>query len=72
MTVKTRSYVDMPEYPEAWELVSAHFKDDKKSRLWFTVSNPMLGNVAPADMLATGRGSRLLKIIKDMLAGNHA
>lgn len=56
---------------EARALVSEFFKDEPhKAEIWWTIPNPMLGNVAPEIMLKIGRGDKLLKQIKNQLEGN--
>ena len=46
------------------ELVAQHFSGDpKKTALWFTVRNPLLGNVAPRDMIRLGRYHKVLRLV---------
>lgn len=52
-------------------LVAGHFKGDaSKTALWFTVPNPLLGNVTPRDMIRFGRYQKLFKFIINALAEN--
>ena len=52
-------------------LVAEHFKGDaKKTALWFTTPNPLLGNISPRDMIRFGRYKRLFKFIFNALAEN--
>lgn len=52
-------------------LVAGHFKGDShKTALWFTVPNPLLGNITPRDMIRFGRYQRLFKFIINALAEN--
>jgi uncharacterized protein (DUF2384 family) len=41
-------------------LVSQFFNDDVKTKLWFQIPNPMLGNISPRDMIRIGRYNKLL------------
>ena len=52
-------------------LVAEHFKGDApKTALWFTMPNPLLGNIAPRDMIRFGRYKKLFKFIVNALAEN--
>ena len=52
-------------------LVAGHFKgDSNKTGLWFTVPNPLLGNVTPRDMIRFGRYKKLFRFILNALAEN--
>ena len=52
-------------------LVAEHFKGDvHKTALWFTASNPLLGNMAPRDMIRVGRYKKLFKFIFNVLSEN--
>lgn len=52
-------------------LVAQYFKgDSKKTVLWFTVRNPLLGNIAPRDMIRFGRYSKLYNFIWNALHEN--
>jgi hypothetical protein len=39
--------------------------------LWFKVPNPLLGDVAPRDMIRFGRYKKLLKFIQSALEENQ-
>lgn len=53
-------------------LVAEHFEGDgKKTALWFTMPNPLLGNIAPRDMIRFGRYKKLFKFIVNALAENR-
>lgn len=53
-------------------LVSDFFKGDKKkTRLWFKLPNPSLGNISPHEMILSGRSDRLLKFVRNQLSENH-
>lgn len=55
------------EWATAIALVHSFFKDQTKTMLWFKVPNPMLGDVAPRDMIKVGRFKKLLKFIQTAL-----
>jgi hypothetical protein len=55
------------EWATAIALVHSFFKDETKTMLWFKVPNPMLGDVAPRDMIKVGRFKKLLKFIQTAL-----
>jgi len=57
---------------EVYGLVFDFFgKDRTKADLWMSSKNPMLGFVAPDEMLRLGRGDRLLKFVETSLAENR-
>ena len=59
------------EWAMLLNLVAEHFQGDgKKTHLWFTLSNPMLGNIAPRDLIRFGRFSKLKKFIWSALEEN--
>lgn len=60
----------MVEWAIAINLVGTHFNDLDKALLWFQVSNPLLGNMSPKDMIRVGRFKRLLKFIQTALDEN--
>lgn len=54
-------------------LVAEYFKGDpQKTALWFTVPNPLLGNIKPRDMIRFGRYQKLQKFIWNALQENKA
>ncbi len=60
------------EWAVLLNLVAEYFEGDrKKTVLWFSVRNPMLGNVAPRDMVRLGRYKRLMQFIVSALAENR-
>jgi len=60
------------EWANLLNLVAGHFGGDtKKTVIWFSAENPMLGNVAPRDMIKMGRYSKLLKFVLNALSGNR-
>jgi len=60
------------EWAVALNRVGSFFKNEEKTLLWFQVSNPMLGNISPRDMIRAGRFKKLLKFIETALAENRS
>lgn len=59
------------EWATLFNLVAEHFKGDgKKTTLWFTTLNPLLGNVTPRDMIRFGRYKKLFKFVVNAMAEN--
>ena len=58
------------EWAIAINLVGTYFNDLDKAILWFQVSNPLLGNMTPRDMIRVGRFKKLLKFIQTALGEN--
>ena len=53
-------------------LVAGHFKGDaNKTALWFTIPNPLLGNITPRDMIRFGRYKKLFQFIINAVAENR-
>lgn len=51
-------------------IVSAQFSQDKeKTRLWFSMPNPLLGGVTPINMIMLGKHKKLLKFIQRSISG---
>jgi uncharacterized protein (DUF2384 family) len=60
------------EWATLINLVAEHFEGKaEKTALWFTVSNPLLGNVTPRDMIRFGRYKRLFKFVVTALDENR-
>lgn len=60
------------EWANLLNLVAEFFEGDaNKTTLWFTLPNPMLGNVAPRALIRYGRYKRLLKFVVTALAENR-
>ena len=60
------------EWATLLNLVAEHFQGDaKKTALWFTMLNPLLGNVTPRDMIRFGRYRKLFKFVINALAENR-
>lgn len=58
------------EWATAINLVGSYFNDPEKTLLWFQVSNPLLGGLAPRDMIRVGRFKKLLRFIQTALDEN--
>ncbi|MGA8182686.1 MAG: hypothetical protein WB819_03475 [Terriglobia bacterium] len=59
------------EWATALAAVAQHFKDTQKTVLWFKIPNPLLGNVAPREMLRVGRFNKLHRFILNALSENE-
>ena len=66
---------ELKERIEQWanlmQLVAEQFKNTDKTLLWFKMPNPMLGNVAPKDMIRYGRYKKLFKFVIQALQANQ-
>src|SRR3989338_10160958 len=61
----------MREWANLLNLVAEHFQwDGTKTALWFTMPNPLLGNISPRDMIRFVRYKKLLKFILSALSEN--
>lgn len=58
------------EWAVALTSVGRYFKDSNKAVLWFKIPNPLLGNVAPRDMIRVGRFPKLYRFIQNALEEN--
>lgn len=58
------------EWATALNLVAEFFNDGAKAILWFTIPNPLLGGIAPRDMIRVGRFKKLLQFIQSALREN--
>jgi uncharacterized protein (DUF2384 family) len=59
------------EWATLLNIVAGFFKGDaQKTYTWFVTLNPMLGNVAPRDMIRFGRYKKLLKFVMNAIAEN--
>lgn len=64
---------DFKDYSELFELVEQFFNSDvRKTKLWIMTNNPLLGGISPFAMIRAGRYAKLLKWVKQQLAGNEA
>jgi len=59
------------EWALALTAVGRYFKDPQKAVLWFKIPNPLLGNVAPRDMIRVGRFQKLHRFIQTALEENE-
>ena len=59
------------EWAVALSLVAQYFKDVHKTVLWFKTMNPLLGNIAPRDMIRIGRFKKLQGFILNALGENE-
>lgn len=59
----------MIEIATICELVAEHLGSREKAALWFKISNPLLGNISPRDMLRMGRFKKLQRFVVEALSG---
>ena len=60
------------EWAHLLNLVAQHFDGDvTKAVLWFTLPNPLLGNLTPRLMIRAGRYNKLLKFITNAISENN-
>ena len=59
------------EWAVALNLVAQFFKDEQKTVLWFKTPNPLLGDIAPRDMIRIGRFKKLRLFILQALSENE-
>ena len=60
------------EWANLLNLVAEHFQGhNRKTVLWFTMPNPLLGDMSPRDMIRFGRYRKLLKFIVTAIAQNR-
>lgn len=59
------------EWAVALVAVGRYFKDPQKTILWFKIPNPLLGNVAPREMIRVGRFQKLHRFIQTALEENE-
>jgi len=55
----------------ALSLVGQYFRDEHKTVLWFKTMNPLLGYIAPRDMIRIGRFKKLQRFILNALGENE-
>lgn len=54
----------LDEIANVCQLVAEFFEgDEEKTALWFSLPNPLLGNISPRDMIRFGRYNKLLKFV---------
>jgi hypothetical protein len=59
------------EWAVALNLVAQFFGDEQKTVLWFKTPNPLLGDIAPRDMIKIGRFKKLRQFILQALSENE-
>lgn len=59
------------EWAVALALVAQYFRDEYKTVLWFKTPNPLLGNIAPREMIRVGRFRKLHRFIMNALLENE-
>jgi len=59
----------MIEIATICELVAEHFGNAEKAALWFKISNPLLGDLSPRDILRMGRFKKLHRFVLEALMG---
>ena len=53
------------------EMIHRHMGWERvKVDLWMTTPNPLLGNVAPLDMIRKGRGRKLIQFVETSIEEN--
>jgi uncharacterized protein (DUF2384 family) len=61
--------------PEAYVAVRAEvlkfFQDEKKTAMWMCTPNPLLGHIAPSDLIALGKFEKVMKFIKQAQLANQ-
>jgi hypothetical protein len=59
------------EWANLINIVAQHFDGDlEKTHTWFLMSNPLLGDISPREMIRVGRYPKLLKFILDSIQKN--
>ncbi|MCD6055581.1 MAG: hypothetical protein K0R12_543 [Gammaproteobacteria bacterium] len=61
----------LTEWAVALNLVADFFQDEKKTIIWFSMPNPLLGGMSPRDMIRVGRFKKLLNFIQSALDENQ-
>ena len=61
----------LTEWAIALNLVEGFFQDQKKTILWFSIPNPLLGDMSPRDMIRIGRFKKLLNFVQTALNENQ-
>ncbi len=66
-------FLDRYSVPRIKRLVGEFFGIDNHEKIdtWFSTSNPMLGNMAPNEMIKAGRSGKLLKWVEQQLYTVH-
>lgn len=61
----------LTQWATALNLVAEFFQDEKKTIIWFSMPNPLLGGMSPRDMIRVGRFKKLLNFIQTALDENQ-
>jgi hypothetical protein len=62
----------LTEWANLFNLVAGYFNGDaKKTSLWFKMTNPLLGNITPRDMIRIGRYKKLVSFVLNSLNENR-
>lgn len=61
----------LTQWATALNLVAGFFHDEKKTIIWFSMPNPLLGGMTPRDMIRVGRFKKLLNFIQTALDENQ-
>jgi uncharacterized protein (DUF2384 family) len=56
---------DLRAFAEVYIRVVEFFGNTSKTSAWFRTANPLLGGVRPIEILLSGRGDRLLQLVKE-------
>jgi hypothetical protein len=57
---------------EVTKIVNNYFKgNDEKTILWFKTKNPLLGGIAPIEMIKNGRSKKLLSFVESCVEGYY-
>lgn len=57
------------DFKEIYQLLLVFFKGNaKKAALWMTTPNPLFGNLVPTKLIQTGRGNKVLKVVKSRVS----
>ncbi len=60
------------EWANLINLVAQFFEGNQnKTNLWFTLPNPMLGNIAPRELIRVGQYKKLYKFVINALSENQ-
>ena len=67
--------LELKEHLTVWattlNLVDGFFKDKDKTILWFSIPNPLLGDMTPRDLIRVGRFKKLLNFIQTAIEENQ-
>ena len=70
--IPTELHERIREWATLLNLVAEHFQgNSNRTALWFTMPNPLLGDVSPRNMIRLGRYKKLFKFVVNALAENR-